>query len=97
MKEFLLSRSANVLVVSAFVTVPPTCFQITMIKPDGNRIDRLPAWIQRVTQDLSVSPTYDAIFWNPPTKYEWKNKAPRKPTSLKVYEAHGTFMMTMDG
>ncbi|KAG0029404.1 alpha-1,4-glucan branching enzyme [Podila clonocystis] len=62
--------------------------KITMIKPDGTRIDRLPAWIHRVTQDLSVSPTYDAIFWNPPTKYQWKNKAPPKPSSLKVYEAH---------
>ncbi|KAF9426485.1 alpha-1,4-glucan branching enzyme [Podila epigama] len=62
--------------------------KITMIKPDGTRIDRLPAWIHRVTQDLSVSPTYDAVFWNPPTKYQWKNKAPPKPTNIKVYEAH---------
>ena len=60
-----------------------------MIKPDGTRIDRLPAWILRVTQDLSVSPVYDAVFWNPPKKYQWKNKAPPKPSSLKVYEAHG--------
>ncbi|KAG0301257.1 alpha-1,4-glucan branching enzyme [Dissophora globulifera] len=62
--------------------------KITMIKPDGTRIDRLPAWIQRVTQDLSVSPTYDAVFWNPPKKYQWKNRAPSKPKSVKVYEAH---------
>ncbi|KAF8929225.1 alpha-1,4-glucan branching enzyme, partial [Haplosporangium gracile] len=62
--------------------------KITMIKPDGTRIDRLPAWIKRVTQDLSVSPIYDAIFWNPAKKYQWKNKAPPKPASLKVYEAH---------
>lgn len=60
-----------------------------MIKPDGTRIDRLPAWILRATQDLNVSPVYDAVFWNPPEAYQWKNKAPPKPTSLKVYEAHG--------
>jgi 1,4-alpha-glucan branching enzyme len=60
-----------------------------MITPENERIDRLPAWIQRVTQDLDVSPVYDARFWNPPQKYQWKNKAPPKPTSLKVYEAHG--------
>lgn len=60
-----------------------------MIKPDGTRIDRLPAWILRVTQDLSVSPNYEAVFWNPPKRYHWKNKAPPKPKSLKVYEAHG--------
>ncbi|KAF9348806.1 alpha-1,4-glucan branching enzyme [Mortierella sp. NVP85] len=62
--------------------------KITMITPQGERIDRLPAWIQRVTQELDVSPVYDARFWNPPQKYQWKNKAPPKPTSLKVYEAH---------
>ncbi|KAF9957715.1 alpha-1,4-glucan branching enzyme [Modicella reniformis] len=62
--------------------------KISMITPQGERLDRLPAWIERVTQDLSVSPIYDARFWNPPQKYQWKNKAPRKPASLKVYEAH---------
>ncbi|CAG8726671.1 29437_t:CDS:10, partial [Racocetra persica] len=63
-------------------------WEISMITPEGERIDRLPAWIKRVTQDLSVSTTYDAIFWNPPEKYFWKNKAPQKPKCLKVYEAH---------
>ncbi|KAG0248073.1 alpha-1,4-glucan branching enzyme [Mortierella polycephala] len=62
--------------------------KITMITPDGARIDRLPAWIRRVTQDLSVSPIYDAVFWNPPKRYQWKNRAPPKPTSVRVYEAH---------
>ncbi|RIB24050.1 CBM Family 48/Glycoside Hydrolase Family 13 protein [Gigaspora rosea] len=62
--------------------------KISMITPEGERIDRLPAWIKRVTQDLSVSPAYDAIFWNPPEKYCWKNKAPPKPKSLRIYEAH---------
>ena len=56
--------------------------------PVEGRIERLPAWIQRVTQDLSVSPIYDAIFWNPPEKYVFKNARPKKPTSVRVYEAH---------
>ena len=53
-----------------------------MVLPSGERIERLPAWIKRVTQDLSVSPVYDARFWNPPTskKYVFKNKRPRKTT-----------------
>jgi 1,4-alpha-glucan branching enzyme len=68
-----------------------------MITPQGERIDRLPAWIRRVTQDLSVSPLYDAVFWNPTEKYQWKyDKEPlvqqrriqSKKGSLKVYEAH---------
>lgn len=44
---------------------------------------------RRVTQDLNVSPIYDAVFWNPPSKYAFKNKRPTKPEAVKVYEAHG--------
>ncbi|CAG8651001.1 13134_t:CDS:10 [Acaulospora morrowiae] len=62
--------------------------KISMTTQSGEHIDRLPAWIKRVTQDLSVSEAYDAVFWNPPQKYTWKNKAPPKPTSLRIYEAH---------
>jgi len=61
-----------------------------MVLPDGERIERLPAWITRVTQDLDVSPVYDARFWNPPQdeRYIPKNPSPPKPPSLRVYEAH---------
>jgi len=65
-----------------------TKVKISMTTPEGERIDRLPAWIKRVTQDLNVSPAYDAVFWNPPQKYVWKNNSPQKPTSLRIYEAH---------
>lgn len=60
-----------------------------MTTPSGERIERLPAWITRVTQDLSVSPIYDARFWNPPQPYKLVNPRPPKPRSAKVYEAHG--------
>jgi 1,4-alpha-glucan branching enzyme len=61
-----------------------------MITPTGERIERIPAWIKRVTQDLAVSPVYDARFWNPPpeSRYVFKNKAPPKPRSVRIYEAH---------
>ncbi|KAL5530287.1 GLC3 [Sanghuangporus sanghuang] len=64
--------------------------KISMVIPSGERIERLPAWIKRVTQDLSVSPVYDARFWNPPAseKYVFKNKHPAKPEAAKIYEAH---------
>lgn len=68
-----------------------TChLQISFVLPSGERIERIPAWIQRVTQDLTVSPVYDARFWNPPKseRYTFKNKAPKKPLSVKIYEAH---------
>lgn len=61
-----------------------------MIVPSGERIERIPAWIKRVTQDLSVSPIYDAVFWNPPSseRYKFKNERPSKPSSVRIYEAH---------
>lgn len=65
-----------------------TKLKISLKLPDGQSIDRLPAWSKRVVQDLSVSPIYEAVFWNPPKKYEWKNKSPPKPAAVKVYEAH---------
>ncbi|KAJ7653473.1 glycoside hydrolase family 13 protein [Mycena rosella] len=53
--------------------------QISMAIPSGQRIERLPAWIKRVTQDLNVSPVYDARFWNPPAseRYTFKNARAR--------------------
>ncbi|PWN21992.1 glycoside hydrolase [Microstroma glucosiphilum] len=64
--------------------------KISMVMPSGERIERLPAWINRVTQDLSVSPVYDAIFWNPSKaqRYIPKNPKPKQPADLKIYEAH---------
>ncbi|KAF8622102.1 hypothetical protein AX15_007239 [Amanita polypyramis BW_CC] len=64
--------------------------KISMVLPSGERIERVPAWIRRVTQDLSVSPIYDARFWNPPPseRYQFKNPRPPHPRGLKIYEAH---------
>lgn len=83
------------------ITIPPkspgVCaiphdskIKISMILPSRERIERLPAWIKRVTQDLAVSPVYDARFWNPRAedKYVFKNKAPPQPQSVRIYEAH---------
>lgn len=64
--------------------------KIRLVLPGNEDIYRIPAWSTRVTQDLSVSPIYDSRFWNPPKelKYQWKNNRPKKPSDLKVYEAH---------
>ncbi|KAK0741683.1 alpha-glucan branching enzyme [Apiosordaria backusii] len=83
------------------ITVPPTAdgkpaiphnskIKISLELPSGEWIDRLPAWIKYVTQDLSVSPAYDARFWNPPAseRYSFKHQRPKKPESLRIYEAH---------
>jgi len=67
-----------------------TKLKISMILPSGERIERLPAWITRVTQDLNVSPVYDAVLWNPPKseRYVFKHPKPPKPQSVRIYEAH---------
>src|SRR3978361_2320018 len=61
-----------------------------VIPNDGHRAERVPAWITRVTQELNVSPVYDARFWNPPAneKYIFKHKPPPQPKSVRIYEAH---------
>lgn len=62
--------------------------KICLTLPNGERVDRVPAWIKYVTQDLSVSPAYESKFWNPPEKYQPKHPRPKKPRSVRVYEAH---------
>ncbi|KAK3946285.1 glycoside hydrolase superfamily [Diplogelasinospora grovesii] len=83
------------------ITVPPKAngqpaidhnskIKISLELPTGEWVDRIPAWIKYVTQDLSVSPAYEARFWNPPAneRYTFKHPRPKKPQSLRVYEAH---------
>ncbi|RHZ59464.1 1,4-alpha-glucan branching enzyme GLC3 [Aspergillus thermomutatus] len=64
--------------------------KIAMDIPSGERIYRIPAWIKRVVQDLEVSPIYESVFWNPPEseRYKFKHSRPKKPESLRIYEAH---------
>ncbi len=64
--------------------------KISMVIPGGERIERVPAWITRVTQNLEVSPVYDAVLWNPPKneRYVFKHPRPKKPASVRIYEAH---------
>ncbi|OCT45589.1 1,4-alpha-glucan-branching enzyme [Cladophialophora carrionii] len=64
--------------------------KVSFVLPGGERIERIPAWITRVTQDLAVSPVYDAVLWNPPKseKYTFKNPRPPYPKSVRIYEAH---------
>lgn len=63
--------------------------KISMLLSSGERVERVPAWIKRVTQDLSKSTTYDAIFWQPETQYQWKHSAPKeRKEDLRIYEAH---------
>ena len=60
-----------------------------MVTPSGERIERLPAYTRRAVQDLTKNPAYESVFWNPPQKYVFKHASPPKPTTLRIYEAHG--------
>ncbi|RMJ27439.1 branching enzyme [Aspergillus sp. HF37] len=64
--------------------------KIAMDLSNGELVYRVPPWIKRVVQDLSVSTTYDSVFWNPPEedRYQFKHQRPKKPESLRIYEAH---------
>lgn len=62
--------------------------KILLTLQDGTQIDRIPAWIRRVTQNLEVSPNYEGIFWHPTETYHFKNPKPAKPESLRIYESH---------
>ena len=61
-----------------------------VIPTSHTRIERVPAWITRVTQDVKFSPVYDAVFWHPPQheRYHFKHPRPPKPQSARIYEAH---------
>lgn len=64
--------------------------KISMTLPSGVSIDRIPVWINRVTQDLNISPIYEGRFWNPPETYQFKHgHSTRSVDGLKIYEAHG--------
>ncbi|KAN0044951.1 hypothetical protein ACTA71_006477 [Dictyostelium dimigraforme] len=54
---------------------------------NGNFDYRIPAWIKRVEQ-TKENPVFDGVFWNPSKQYVFKNQSPKKPTELRIYEAH---------
>ncbi|MDA3927581.1 MAG: alpha amylase C-terminal domain-containing protein, partial [Prolixibacteraceae bacterium] len=55
---------------------------------NGGSGKRIPAWANRVVQD-PVTYIFNAQIWNPPTRYQWKNKnfVPSS-NSVFIYEAH---------
>lgn len=83
------------------ITIPPKAdgspaidhnsrVKVFLTLPSGEKIARLPPYIHRATQPPKEYTTsdYEARFWNPTTKYQFKNSRPQLPNSLKIYEAH---------
>jgi 1,4-alpha-glucan branching enzyme len=65
--------------------------KVLLVTEQGERLERVPAWIRRVEQNLAISPVYEAVFWRPPQPYQWKHERPQitKPLDIRIYEAHG--------
>ncbi|EFN60069.1 hypothetical protein CHLNCDRAFT_33566 [Chlorella variabilis] len=65
--------------------------KIRMRHPGGWWVDRIPAWIKWATVPQGVmGAKYDGIHWDPPPyeRHVWRNLRPRRPASLRIYEAH---------
>ncbi|PVU99534.1 hypothetical protein BB559_000022 [Furculomyces boomerangus] len=64
--------------------------KISLVSSSGERIYRLPAWNRYMVQDLSVSPAYEAVFYNPGPEMLYKpvNKRLVPAKDLRIYEAH---------
>ena len=54
---------------------------------NGGEGERIPAWTNRVVQDLETL-AFSAKVWFPQKRYEFKNPIPPKPIHPLIYEAH---------
>eukprot|EP00887_Chlorella_sp_A99_P001269 scaffold14.g1269.t1 len=65
--------------------------KIRLRHPGGWWVDRIPAWIKWATVPQGqMGAKYDGIHWDPPAAaaYAWRHERPRRPESLRIYEAH---------
>ncbi|NCU30298.1 1,4-alpha-glucan-branching enzyme [Candidatus Saccharibacteria bacterium] len=53
----------------------------------GGQGFRIPSYATRVTQDETTK-GFDAVVWNPPKSYIWKNLSPNITEPPMIYEAH---------
>ncbi|XP_027072580.1 1,4-alpha-glucan-branching enzyme 1, chloroplastic/amyloplastic-like isoform X3 [Coffea arabica] len=62
--------------------------KVRMDTPSGLK-DSIPAWIKFAVQAPGEIP-YDGIYYDPPEeeKYVFKHPRPKRPKSLRIYEAH---------
>ncbi|KAJ6775964.1 protein 14-ALPHA-GLUCAN-BRANCHING ENZYME [Salix koriyanagi] len=63
-------------------------YRVYFNTPSGP-LERVPAWATYVQPDTNGNEA-SAIHWEPPPEhaYKWKNKHPKVPKSLRIYECH---------
>ncbi|XP_072316290.1 1,4-alpha-glucan-branching enzyme [Eucyclogobius newberryi] len=54
---------------------------------EGKRLYRISPWAKYVTQEEKAV-IYDWVHWDPPNPYKPVHPRPKKPSSLRIYEAH---------
>uniref|UniRef100_A0A3B5LH48 1,4-alpha-glucan branching enzyme n=1 Tax=Xiphophorus couchianus TaxID=32473 RepID=A0A3B5LH48_9TELE len=81
------------------LTIPPkpdnspavdhhTKLKVVVHTKDGDRIYRISPWAKYVTRE-EKSVIYDWVHWDPPQPYvQHIHPRPKKPKSLRIYEAH---------
>ncbi|XP_067940624.1 1,4-alpha-glucan-branching enzyme-like [Watersipora subatra] len=61
------------------------------IQTPNGLVERISPWSKYVRKPSKEGVhTYDSIFWMPPAneKYSFKSERPKKPSALRIYEAH---------
>ncbi|KAL8151657.1 hypothetical protein V2J09_021465 [Rumex salicifolius] len=63
-------------------------YRVYFNTPDGP-LERVPAWATYVLPDVDGDQSV-AVHWEPPPEsiHRWKNKQPKVPKSLRIYECH---------
>nr|CDS27499.1 expressed protein [Hymenolepis microstoma] len=61
--------------------------KLLIIGPGGVKFDRLSPWATFV-KNFDKNIIYDQVFYNPPSRYEFKYPHPPRPKSLRIYESH---------
>ncbi len=59
-----------------------------------HQVDKISAYAKRVVPEGGG---HVGVFWDPPRKYKFKNKRPKRPVSLRIYEAHVGMAQEKDG
>eukprot|EP01118_Nematostelium_gracile_P016460 TRINITY_DN6820_c0_g1_i3.p1 TRINITY_DN6820_c0_g1~~TRINITY_DN6820_c0_g1_i3.p1 ORF type:complete len:714 (+),score=190.48 TRINITY_DN6820_c0_g1_i3:203-2143(+) len=66
-----------------------TKVKLSVLTPDGHKVDRNPAWCKVLWQERGNA-YLDGVYWEPPKSetHTWKFQSPKTPQDLRIYEAH---------
>jgi 1,4-alpha-glucan branching enzyme len=65
-----------------------TNVKVLIYTKGGQTLWRPSPWVKYTVQYLDKSIEYNPRHWAPPTPYQWQNKKPKMPASIRIYEGH---------